>query len=1273
MRTPAATRIRVAITATLAVLVVLVALATVVLRLAVAAIPEFRADIEAAVSETLGRDIEIGGLRTQFQGLTPVFVLEDVILSASEGTGRFEVEDLSLGIAAWASLRAGKPRISDIELSGIRLTVIRRPDDSLDLVNLGPLFERSLDSGSGDVAVTVRDLGLVFVDAKYNQVQMFDFQMLRLRRAGEQWQAAGRVILPAAWGGALSFHLHHRPEAQSELHLNTDQLALGELSRLLSRETGIEGLSGSFAGDLWLRGSLAQGPQSIDLDGVLTELASANAGGPMFAERIAGHARWLRDAEGWNLQIDDLAVTTPAGAWPQGDVSLRMSQLETGMTLSLGAAYLRLDDLTRAVRALPWLPETIREPWLRLAPGGEVSGLSAQFARDGDAPLGYHLTATAFGVRTRPFGFVPGVSGLNGRVDMDERGGRFRVSSSDGELRFDTLFREPIPFQRLGGSLVWHNSPDYLHVWSENIRFHNEDGEAWLRFAMHQRPGQSPLIDLRAHVENGVGERKTRYYPAGVMPPDLVRWMDKAIIGGRMPRADVLLYGPIDRFPFDHGEGVFRVEAEIEDGQLRYLDDWPAVAVDRARLIFDGRGMRMADIQGQVNGVTGRGWSAEIDDVMRPLLRVQGQAAGDLGAMAAYLADIPLSRDAAPIIRSVRYAGDAELDLQVTLPILALDKLSVDGVVRLRDNGLRLPYMGIDLRNVRGNVRFSERGVSAERLQATLRGRSVAARIETDAAPAADIHLIANMAGAPADVFGEAAVASLDQVLYGATDWRLETVFPGFRRQQTAAQKQVRMILESSLQGLALRLPAPMDKTAVQTRFLRIEAPLGKSDEVTVDVRYSSLMRALLQVNSKTQRLLGGDVVFQNGLPEPVNGKLRVRGEVKHLDVDGWLMAGGGEQAELPLPRQEFDLRAGSMTVMGRDFDDVRLQAIRDVESTEAQLAGEDLAGIVVYRVPVGGDRPRLSVDMDRVRLHPIADEETAGSTALLSADGVPETRVAVDELWYQDQPLGTLTFELRHEPSRVELRQGRLSGPLVDADFSGSWEYGAVNTTRLQSEAYIEDIGALLEGLGVSSPIVDSSLAYDARLEWPTTPFDTRAEVLGGAVNFRMDKGKLAKIDPGAGRLLGLVSLTNLPRRLTLDFSDVVDEGFGFDEFTGRLRIKDGNITTRDTRLSGPAAEIIMEGRIGLADEDYDQIVSVRPRLSGTLPIIGGLTAGPVGVVTAWVAEQVLQKQIDKITEVKYQVSGSWSDPDIRRLQVLREGEEVQIPEGFLLPEFEQ
>jgi len=153
--------------------------------------------------------------------------------------------------------------------------------------------------------------------------------------------------------------------------------------------------------------------------------------------------------------------------------------------------------------------------------------------------------------------------------------------------------------------------------------------------------------------------------------------------------------------------------------------------------------------------------------------------------------------------------------------------------------------------------------------------------------------------------------------------------------------------------------------------------------------------------------------------------------------------------------------------------------------------------------------------------------------------------------------------------------------------------------------------------------------------------------------------------MDAGGGRIFGLLSISRLPSRLTLDFSDFFGEGFKFDKITGSFSIADGDAYTNDLSLISSAADIEMSGRIGLATRDYDQIAVVSPKMSSSLSLIGGLAAGPGVALGLWVADRLIGKQINALGNVTYSVTGSWDDPVVKKIDEEDDEPEAVTNEG--------
>jgi len=117
-----------------------------------------------------------------------------------------------------------------------------------------------------------------------------------------------------------------------------------------------------------------------------------------------------------------------------------------------------------------------------------------------------------------------------------------------------------------------------------------------------------------------------------------------------------------------------------------------------------------------------------------------------------------------------------------------------------------------------------------------------------------------------------------------------------------------------------------------------------------------------------------------------------------------------------------------------------------------------------------------------------------------------------------------------------------------------------------------------------------------------------------------------LLGVEPGAGRMLGLMSVVELPRRLSLDFRDVTDKGLAFDRVRGDFDIRAGNAYTQNLLVKGPAVDIGVAGRTGLAAQDYDQTVVVSGNPSGPITVAGALAGGPIGAAGALLVSQLFK-----------------------------------------------
>jgi uncharacterized protein YhdP len=188
-----------------------------------------------------------------------------------------------------------------------------------------------------------------------------------------------------------------------------------------------------------------------------------------------------------------------------------------------------------------------------------------------------------------------------------------------------------------------------------------------------------------------------------------------------------------------------------------------------------------------------------------------------------------------------------------------------------------------------------------------------------------------------------------------------------------------------------------------------------------------------------------------------------------------------------------------------------------------------------------------------------------------------------------------------------------------------------------------------MMDALGFAGILDGGATRAKIDATWAGPPSAFALPKLDGTLAIDVAEGRILDVNtPGAGRIFGLFSLTEIPRRLSLDFSDFFKSGFSFTSIIGTFRLADGNAFTDGLTIKSPAADIVVTGRTGLRAKDYDQTMNVSPHAGSTLPIVGAIAAGPVGAAAGLVMQSILNKPLGKAIGSKYKVSGSWDKPKI-------------------------
>lgn len=849
-------------------------------------------------------------------------------------------------------------------------------------------------------------------------------------------------------------------------------------------------------------------------------------------------------------------------------------------------------------------------------------------------------------------GALPGFEGVSGSIDGSDKGGSLKLASKNAAVELPAIFADPrLALESLNAQASWMAGKDGIEVKLDSVSFANRDATGFASGHYLGRAGEPGEIDLTARLTRADGGAVWRYMPLGV-GKEVRDWLRVAIIGGSSKETTLRLKGDLKRFPFADGSGIFEVKGKFSGATLRYAPSWPQIDNITGELEFVGRRMTIRASRGSIFGVTVSDVKAQIDDLIAqdaPII-ISGRANGPTADFLRFVEASPVGERIDHFTEGMAASGNGQLELKLAMPLRHLGDTKIDGAYQFANNRL-VPDPDLPpFAEVNGRLLFSGDRLKAEKVRATLLGMP----LTVDVASSGDGTVTLTADGG----FSIAALRlhyahPLLEHLSGSANWH------GSAR---VSKRNVEMVIESKLVGISSSLPEPFNKSAAEALPLRFERKFLAEPQRTVrrgvvqkaapprdqiDLALGNILAARIQRRLDNEKPVLERGVISVGEPRALPDKgVLLAVNLQKIDADFWRgqFSTGGDGEALPLTA--IDLKARELKVYGHTFNDLGIMASPKDGGWHAQVKSRELSGDLDWR---GQGAGRLFGHLKQFSL-----SDTAKATAVAGTGEpgeLPGLDIEVDQFLLRGKPFGSLKISADNIKGVWEAKldidndDGKLTGV-------GKWQPSAtLADTRLQFTLTAKSIEKLLTRLGYPNAVRRGQATLEGSLSWHGTPFSIDYPSLDGSLTILAAGGQFNKLEPGAGRLLGILSLQSLPRRITLDFRDVFSEGFAFDTIAGQLNLSHGVMESKGLRIQGPAAKILMSGSVNLPQETQSLTVRVQPSIGESLSVGAILMAHPAVGAIAYLVQKLLRDPIDQAFAHEYSVTGTWADPKVEKL----------------------
>ena len=563
---------------------------------------------------------------------------------------------------------------------------------------------------------------------------------------------------------------------------------------------------------------------------------------------------------------------------------------------------------------------------------------------------------------------------------------------------------------------------------------------------------------------------------------------------------------------------------------------------------------------------------------------MRGNASGDAGRAIRLLQSTPLAPSFGAAFADLAGAGPMQGEIAMYLPIKDFEKRVVTVKALLDGVTLRHKSQPFEATAIKGELWVRNREIHAPALAGRLFGGPMQASIATT------LHANGNLS-TTVTAQGSLQGAELRPVarlpanagIAGTADWR---GFLAVERDADRAQPaRGSLRLSSDLRGLASKLPEPFAKPADTTRPLILTASFDGVAGPRIQAQLGRDIHALVQWRSRPEGRADRArhrVLRRRNTPGalPKSEGLWIAGRLDAVSLTDLLELKWDQPRGRPMSDwvAGADLAIRSFEVLGYRFADVSGRLRPGNRAWEVDVTGPAASGHLVVPFTFPGEVP-MRLDLDRLHF----GERVAGEEGGEDPDPrkLPAIRVDLRDFVFDERRFGHVQAELARGTAGMTLNRFTMTHPAFKAEGRGSW---LVREQRAECrfEFVVEsgDVLEFMDAMQLGTLVAAKHGRISATLRWPGPPDISALGRLSGRIEMAAENGSLTSVEPGAGRVFGLMSLAHLPRRLALDFGDLTGEGLAFDTLRGTFQLTDGEAYTDNLTLRGSAAEIGIAGQ---------------------------------------------------------------------------------------------
>ena len=1255
------------------------------IQLTLPKINTYKDEIQSIISEYVGYSLNIEKIEAEWKDFTPNLYLKNIkLLEHNTNIEIIEFHTAKVGINLLKSIVARKIIPNYVLIAGLNLEIYRNKDGLISIKDKNT-FNTDKHGQAGltkwlfsqehlileNVNLTWNDENIEITDTKFENVSI-DLKTIEKNEKIEinvnlpnlphykplkiKAEITGNISTTSDWDGIISI-----------------EGAYIEPEKIFKKIPGKGGIVDLKILSNWKSARLVNFNGTIDYSDFLLTTGKTNIEISSLIKNINFNIDGERKShKDWLLNFDIKNLQTQNGVWPSHNYQIEFVKdlINDKYRYNAYLPFLKLEDIRPLIIRYNLLSNNTLKKLNLYSISGDVTDIKVETKSEKESLLGIKKIAAIFS----NLNFISHdksnvIKGLEGSIINDELSINIKIDSKSSEFRFNKLYTEKIIVPNLSAKLKL-NHKDYNELLIDNLKiFSNEisltsNGKILLG-------GDSAFVD----VELNLGESNVEYF-SKLIPdktnPKLSSWLKYSMLGGSIISGDISYKGYAEDFLFENSESNFKMALNLSDINLEYHPDWPPIDKLVAGVTIENNELTAEIISGYIFNAQIDNASIIIKDLNENNNRVllNTEIYSHTNDIRNFIDQSPLKNNSTIAELTENIIGNIDINLNMDIPLNSED-IKFSGLVLFDNTSIESGIPELGLESVLGEVYFNINKIWANNINAIYLGKPVTLNIPKTNYSELDF-LPFEISGFFNKQFIIEQIASFFPKILSDIE-NIRTYFSGESQWTFKIQKlkesdtklsSKRIKLSSDLYGTEINLPEPLGKDKNEICPIILETKISEIAINEINIIYNNKIFTDIVIENNNESLIK-KVNIGLGKKHPENeydNTISIHGDINNLSFSDWVsLVNTSKNEENSLEQKKIilgEISVKNIEIVNKIFNDIDINFTNSKinEDWNIFFDGEQIKGTATYTKKSENKNDYLYVSLKNLSLNENKNIENVTS---YDVKKIPDLEVNIENFIYKDNELGNLNLLASKKLKnviKIDELNFRKSGFNINAN--GSWSnIDGENKSNFHVKLESDSIEKMFDAFNYETANIKNGKTFiEIDANWVGSPMDFQMANLNGQLNMDIEKGQFLDIEPTAGRLFGLLSIQSLSRRLSLDFVDLFDEGFAFDTIKGNFNLENGQAYTNNLQMIGPSGDIMISGRTDLVTEDYDQIATVIPKVSDSLPVASALF-GPVGIgvgaVLFFAGElfESIPNNIDKILTQQYSIKGSWAEPEIDKI----------------------